>query len=59
MCSPVAMDSVYPHIDTYVLLEAAKGAARAKAPEIELLKFRAAAVALTIRHWRATDVMIG
>jgi hypothetical protein len=40
-------------------LEAAKNAARTKAPEIELLSFRAAAVRVTIRHWRATDVTIG
>ena len=40
-------------------LEAAKHALRAKAPEIELLKLRAAAVRVTIRHWRATDVTIG
>jgi general stress protein 26 len=46
-------------LDNDELLQAAKQAVRAKAPEIELLKFRAAAVRLTIRHWRATDVMIG
>jgi hypothetical protein len=40
-------------------LDAAKDAVRAKAPEIELLKLRAAAVQVTIRHWRATDVTIG
>ena len=39
--------------------EAARDAVRAKAPEIELLKFQAAAVQVTIRHWRATDVTIG
>jgi nitroimidazol reductase NimA-like FMN-containing flavoprotein (pyridoxamine 5'-phosphate oxidase superfamily) len=46
-------------LDTEEQLEAAKDAVQAKAPEIELLKFRAAAVRVTIRHWRATDVMIG
>ena len=46
-------------LDNDEQLEAAKHAVRAKAPEIELLKFRAAAVRLTIRHWRATDVTIG
>jgi nitroimidazol reductase NimA-like FMN-containing flavoprotein (pyridoxamine 5'-phosphate oxidase superfamily) len=46
-------------LDNDEQLEAAKTAVRAKAPEIELLKFRAAAVRLTIRHWRATDVTIG
>ena len=46
-------------IDNDEQLEAAKAAVRAKAPEIELLKFRATAVRLTIHHWRATDVMIG
>jgi general stress protein 26 len=40
-------------------LEAATDAVRAKAPEIELLKFQAAAVRVTIRHWRATDVTFG
>jgi hypothetical protein len=40
-------------------IEAAKDAVRAKAPEIELLKLRAAAVRVTIRHWRATDVTMG
>jgi len=40
-------------------LDAARNAVRAKAPEIELLKFRAAAVRVTIRHWRATDVTLG
>jgi nitroimidazol reductase NimA-like FMN-containing flavoprotein (pyridoxamine 5'-phosphate oxidase superfamily) len=40
-------------------LEAARNAVRAKAPEIELLKFRPAGVMITIRHWRATDVAIG
>jgi hypothetical protein len=46
-------------LDNHEQLVSAKDAVRAKAPEIELLKFRAAAVRLTIRHWRATDVMIG
>jgi nitroimidazol reductase NimA-like FMN-containing flavoprotein (pyridoxamine 5'-phosphate oxidase superfamily) len=46
-------------LDTDEQLEAAKAAVWAKAPEIELLKFRPAAVSLTIRHWRATDVAIG
>jgi nitroimidazol reductase NimA-like FMN-containing flavoprotein (pyridoxamine 5'-phosphate oxidase superfamily) len=39
--------------------DAARNAVRAKAPEIELLKIRAAAVRVTIRHWRATDVTLG
>jgi nitroimidazol reductase NimA-like FMN-containing flavoprotein (pyridoxamine 5'-phosphate oxidase superfamily) len=46
-------------LDNDEQLQAAKDAVRAKAPEIELLKFRAAAVRMTIRHWRATDVVIG
>jgi nitroimidazol reductase NimA-like FMN-containing flavoprotein (pyridoxamine 5'-phosphate oxidase superfamily) len=46
-------------LDTDAQLAAAKDAVQAKAPEIELLKFQAVAVRLTIRHWRATDVMIG
>jgi hypothetical protein len=46
-------------LDNDEQLETAMDAVRAKAPEIELLKFRAAAVRLTIRHWRATDVTIG
>jgi hypothetical protein len=46
-------------LDSDAQLAVAKDAVRAKAPEIELLKFRATAVELTIRHWRATDVTIG
>ena len=40
-------------------LGAAMDAVRAKAPEIELLKLRPAAVRVTIRHWQATDVTVG
>jgi hypothetical protein len=46
-------------VDTDAELVAANAAVRAKAPEIELLKYRGAAVRVTIRHWRATDVVIG
>jgi hypothetical protein len=40
-------------------LEAAKNALLTKAPEIELLKYQATAVRLSIRRWRAIDVVIG
>jgi len=41
-------------------LEATKDALRAKAPEIEpLLQYPAVAIRLSIRRWRATDVMSG
>jgi hypothetical protein len=46
-------------LDNVEQLDAARDAVWAKAPEIELLKFRAPAVRLTIHHWRATDVMMG
>jgi hypothetical protein len=41
-------------------LEAAKRVLRAKAPEIEpLLQYPSVAVRLSVRRWRATDVMSG
>jgi hypothetical protein len=46
-------------LDSPADLAAAKNALLAKAPEIELLQYQATAVTLSIRRWRAIDVVIG